>query len=70
MKHNFLSTPVLLRHENKYYGSVDMADVVSYLVNKFSKEELKGSEGFWKQMDAAQAFGNVTVGEVMGKIQK
>jgi len=65
VKHKFLSTPVLLRNENRYYGSIDLADIVSALVKKFNREDLRSTEGFWKQLDAAKAFGEMTVGSVM-----
>jgi len=65
VKHNFLSCPVLQKTENKYYGSIDIADIVSYLVKKFGTEELRGSEAFWQRLDEAKAFGALTVGDII-----
>lgn len=65
VKHNFLSCPVLQKTENRFFGSIDIADIVSHLVKKFGSEELRGTEAFWQRLDAAKAFGDLTINDIM-----
>lgn len=43
LEKNFLSVPVLQKTEHRYYGFLDMADIVKCLADKFDKEETKGA---------------------------
>eukprot|EP00052_Salpingoeca_macrocollata_P004327 m.40689 g.40689 ORF g.40689 m.40689 type:complete len:339 (-) comp14141_c0_seq1:32-1048(-) len=65
VKHRFLSVPVLSKTEHKFFGSVDMADIVTHVVKKFNKEDLRGEEKFWQQMTEANSFKDVKVKDII-----
>lgn len=65
IEHGFLSVPVLQKTEQRYYGCLDLADIVRVVVNTFSKEARKGEEKFWSEMTEAKAFVDETVDDVM-----
>jgi len=44
VRHHFLSVPVLQKKGNKYYGFLDIADIVNYVVDSFGKTTLESSE--------------------------
>jgi len=64
--HNFLSVPVLQKTKNKYYGFVDMYDIVKFVVEFFgASEELKNSEDWFKMAEASEEFQKKTVNDIM-----
>jgi len=63
--HGFLSVPVLQKTEQRYYGCLDLADIVREVVVAFSKDPAKGEERFWSEMTEAKAFEEKTVDDVM-----
>jgi len=65
IKHNFLSVPVLQKNKNKYYGFVDLADIVHYVVEHFGRNKLEGSEDFWKMVKADEVFQSKMVNDII-----
>jgi len=65
IKHNFLSVPVLLKSKSKYYGFVDLADIVSYVVRKFPHSHEHSAEHFWDVTFASQEFNEITINDIM-----
>lgn len=69
IEHRFLSVPVLQKTEHKYYGVLDLHDIVRHLVNHFEKigpsSTKMSEEAFWAEAKEAEAFGDVTVNDVM-----
>jgi len=65
IKHNFLSVPVLQKTKNKYYGFVDMADIVHYIVESFGKSKLEGSEDYWKLVKEDEIFQKKAINDIM-----
>lgn len=65
IKHNFLSVPVLQKTGWKWYGFLDMADIVSYVVELFGATKLQTAEDFWSLFDKEEAFRNKTVNDFM-----
>jgi len=64
--HNFLSVPVLQKTKNKYYGFVDLYDIVKFMVEFFgTSEELKNSEDWFKLAEASEEFRKKTVNDIM-----
>lgn len=47
MKHNFLSVPVLQKTGRKWYGFLDMGDIVSYVTEAFGGSQLSTTQDFW-----------------------
>jgi CBS domain-containing protein len=66
IKHNFLSVPVLQKTKAKYYGFVDIYDIVKYVTNFFGEtDELKSSEDFFKLAEKSDEFQKKTVNDIM-----
>jgi len=64
--HNFLSVPVLQKTKNKYYGFVDMYDIVKFVVEFFgTSEELRNSDDWMKLAEASEEFQKKTVNDIM-----
>jgi len=69
VKHNFLSVPVmtnLLSPNRSWFGFIDVADIMTYVVNHFDQQRI-GEEGqdFWELVKADEEFQKRTVEEVM-----
>lgn len=64
-KKNFLSVPVLQHLEHKWWGFMDQADIVRYMLEKFGTAPHKTQEEFWAKMSVAEAFGTATVDDIM-----
>jgi len=66
IKHNFLSVPVLQKTKSKYYGFIDIYDIVKFVVNFFGEtEELKNSEDFFTLAEKSEEFQKKTVNDIM-----
>lgn len=65
VKHNFLSVPVLQRTGRKWYGFLDMGDIVSYVCDTFGSTQLSTTQDFWTLFNKEEAFREVTVKDVM-----
>jgi CBS domain-containing protein len=66
LKHNFLSCPVVLKEESKYFGFVDMVDIVKYLIAHFGPSNILGKEkDFWDLVEEEKTFATKTVNDVM-----
>jgi len=65
IKHNFLSVPVLQKTGNKWYGFLDMADIVKFVVQQFGATKLKATENFWELVEKEEYFQTRTVNDVM-----
>jgi len=65
VRHNFLSVPVLQKTGNKYYGFIDLADILLYVVEHFGKVKLESSEDYWKLVEEDDLFKKRTVNDLM-----
>jgi len=65
IKNNFLSCPVLQKTKKKYYGFIDLHDIVEYVTQKFDVAKLESSKDFWQLMEADKEFLNTTVDKVI-----
>jgi 5'-AMP-activated protein kinase regulatory gamma subunit len=68
INHNFLSCPVVVQKGNstKYYGFIDLADIVRFVVSQFGETTLKDfGENFWKLVEKEELFQTRTVGDLM-----
>jgi len=65
IKHNFLSVPVLQKTKHRYYGFLDMADIVQLVLDTFTAETLSKDFDIWAYMEKEDAFLSKTVNEVM-----
>eukprot|EP01102_Stenamoeba_stenopodia_P006724 TRINITY_DN1869_c0_g1_i1.p1 TRINITY_DN1869_c0_g1~~TRINITY_DN1869_c0_g1_i1.p1 ORF type:complete len:360 (+),score=80.83 TRINITY_DN1869_c0_g1_i1:204-1283(+) len=65
IKNNFLSCPVLQKTKKKYYGFIDLHDIVEYITQKFDVAKLESSKDFWQLMEADKEFLNTTVDKVI-----
>jgi len=65
VKHNFLSVPVLQKTDRKWYGFIDMADIVHYVVETLGAAKLQSSEDFWSLFDKEEEFRTKTVKDFM-----
>jgi len=64
IKHNFLSVPVLSKTEHRYFGFLDLADIVRHLVKQFADESMSTAE-FWEKIEEEKSFGHLTVNDIM-----
>jgi len=66
VKHNFLSCPVVLKDEAKYYGFIDLVDIVKYIIQHFGPSNILGKEkDFWDLVAEEKDFSTKTVNDVM-----
>jgi CBS-domain-containing membrane protein len=65
IKHNFSSVPVLQKTKNKYYGFIDMADIVQFAVKTFGREKLGQDVDFWQQFEKEEILQQKTVNDIM-----
>jgi len=65
IKHNFLSVPVLQKTKSKYYGFVDIADIVLFFVEHFGDTLGQTEEDYWKKVAEEQYFQERLVRDVM-----
>jgi len=65
VRHNFLSVPVLQKKGHKYYGFIDLADIVNTVVESFGKVPLENSEDYWKMVSEDELFKKKSVNDVM-----
>jgi hypothetical protein len=65
IKYGFWSCPVLQKTKNKWYGFIDLMDIVHCVVETFGSARLKADEDFWEGMAKEELFARKTVGDVM-----
>jgi len=65
VKHNFQAVPVLQKTGRKWYGFLDMADIVSYVCTTFGGTQLSSTEDFWALFNKEEKFRELTVRDVM-----
>lgn len=65
VRNNFLSCPVLQQTKKKYYGFVDIHDIVDFITKKFDANKLETAKDFWSLMEADKEFLNTTVNAVI-----
>jgi len=65
LRHNFLSVPVLQRTKQKFYGFIDVADIVQFFVDNFGSSQLKGVDDFWKLIEKEEHFNTRKVRDIM-----
>jgi len=66
--HNFWSVPVLQKTKQKWYGFLDLWDIVKFVVEQFktsNDELLRNSDDWLKLVSAKEEFMNLTVNDVM-----
>lgn len=61
---NILSVPVLLREEKRYFGFIDMADIVRYIVSHFGARAHHDRD-FWELVKEEEKFQGKTVNDIM-----
>lgn len=64
IKRNILSVPVLLKSQ-KYYGFLDMLDIVKYVVSHFGSSEFQSEKNFFTLLKEEKEFNKKTVGDLM-----
>jgi len=65
IKYNFWSCPVLQKTKNKYYGFVDLMDILQAVLETFGKQKLETDAEFWETISKDELFSKKTVAEVM-----
>lgn len=65
VEHNFLSVPVIQKTKNKYYGFVDLADIVTYVVKEFAHKSLGSVSDWWALCAESEDIQKVTVNDIM-----
>jgi 5'-AMP-activated protein kinase regulatory gamma subunit len=65
IKHNFMSVPVLQKTKNKWYGFLDLADIVKYVIDTFGFEKLGKDVDFFEMYDKEEFWKTRTVNDVM-----
>jgi CBS domain-containing protein len=65
VKHGFMSVPVLQKTENRYFGFIDLSDIVRYVVEHFGGETLAATEDFWAGVACEEEFQKKTVNDLM-----
>jgi len=65
VRNNFLSCPVLQKTKQKYYGFIDMHDIVDFVIKKFDTNKLESAKDFWGLMEADKELMATTVNAVM-----
>jgi len=65
ISHNFLSVPVFSKIKKKYFGFIDMMDIVKYIVSHFGKDRLSQDKPFWDLVKEEKAFETKTVNQLM-----
>lgn len=66
--HNFLSCPVLQKTKHRYYGFIDMWDILKYVVDFFGTKDdqlLRNSDDWIKLVSAHDEFMKKTVNDIM-----
>jgi len=65
IKYNFWSCPVLQKTKDKYYGFVDLMDILDTVIGIFGRNKLENTEDFWNANAMDEVFQKKTVSEVM-----
>jgi len=65
VRHNFLSCPVLQKKGSKYYGFIDLADIVIYVVDHFGARNLETSDDYWALALEDEIMKKKTVNDLM-----
>eukprot|EP01091_Cochliopodium_minus_P014037 TRINITY_DN4685_c0_g1_i6.p1 TRINITY_DN4685_c0_g1~~TRINITY_DN4685_c0_g1_i6.p1 ORF type:complete len:190 (-),score=53.19 TRINITY_DN4685_c0_g1_i6:242-811(-) len=64
-KHKFSSVPVLQKTKNKYYGVVDIHDILNFVLNFFGTEGLKDNNNFWDLFQKSEKLKTININNVM-----
>lgn len=65
VRNNFLSCPVLQQTKKKYYGFIDLHDILDFITKKFDANKLETAKDFWNLMEADKEFMQTTVTHVI-----
>jgi len=65
IKNNFWSCPVLQKTKNKYYGFVDLMDILHTIIELYGKQRLEEDSDFWDGNAKDEIFQAKTVKDVM-----
>jgi len=64
-KYGFWSCPVIQKTKNKWYGFVDLMDILHTVIETFGQQQLQTDTDFWEANAKDEIFQKKTVGEVM-----
>eukprot|EP00808_Paulinella_micropora_P021914 g26849.t1 len=64
IKRNFEAIPVMT-HEDKYYGFIEVADIVHYIVEHFGGSKEFTAQNFWEKAAISKEFNEKTVKDLM-----
>eukprot|EP01080_Neovahlkampfia_damariscottae_P012638 gene12638-6542_t len=64
-RHNFMSVPVIQRKKEKYFGFIDLADIVGHFVNVWGENALKKTPNLRKLTEEDDDFRKKTVVDLM-----
>jgi predicted transcriptional regulator len=65
IRHNFMSCPVLQKKKHRFYGFIDLADIVNYFVEQFGQASLNNTIDFLKLIEADERFQTLTVDDLL-----
>jgi len=63
--HNFSSCPVLQKTKNKWYGFLDIHNIVKFIVHHFGEATLAGHTDVMKLLDETENFKDLQVNDLM-----
>eukprot|EP01116_Phalansterium_solitarium_P008443 TRINITY_DN22357_c0_g1_i1.p2 TRINITY_DN22357_c0_g1~~TRINITY_DN22357_c0_g1_i1.p2 ORF type:complete len:351 (-),score=152.56 TRINITY_DN22357_c0_g1_i1:65-1117(-) len=64
-RYGFLSCPVVNKTGQKYYGFIDLMDIVEFVIKTFGQGTLETAENYWEMVKADETFQKRTVREIM-----
>jgi len=62
---SFLSVPVLQQTKQKWYGFLDITDIVKYIVDHFGDQNLESVDDYWKHLKENDRFKELVVNDVI-----
>jgi len=65
VQHGFLSVPVLQKTKSKYYGGLDLLDIVRFVVDFFGRKKLESDEDYWELANKDVEFQKKLVKDAM-----
>jgi len=60
-----MAVPVVLKDEKRYYGFLDLVNIVSYICEHFGAKAQRDLSDFWAMMKEEEKFGEKTVNDLM-----
>jgi len=65
IRHNFSSVPVMQKNKKKFYGFVDVFDIVKFFIEFFGAQQLKEADDFWAIVKTTEGFEKRLVNDIM-----